>query len=297
MDSNKSIEYGSGVIVDEQVEEYQYQILTNYNKKYGAVDHKANVVIPYSWQSLEHLENNLFIAGEMEDGKFNYGIITLNNNIVTPFIYSDIAVVEDVILCKVAESGKYIIMNKNCISISNQQWSDIQIDGNIVTLSDDGITYTTKIIGNELSYLSSVYSTQKDGEDYTFRINPSVDDENKSDEIKLLGKMSKRILTETLDNLLLDWDRWGSDKPSCVRYTGDNIDINHVTNNSKIHKISNGEIVAKDGNILFVRYQITYMYMRYEDSDPIEFNYNMMAEIEVNGYKEPSIINLTEIIT
>lgn len=126
---------------------------------YGVVDQSHNEVMPCVWDELKFINGDAFIAGKVSGDIFTYGVINSQQDIISPFVYSNLSEITDnVLACVLSDSGKYIFIDSSGNILIDGFWDDFEYsqEENVIVLKDGSNFCTALIEEDSLNVVSMV---------------------------------------------------------------------------------------------------------------------------------------------
>ncbi len=170
--ANATIHLGEKVSADS---EYYYYV--NDAGLYGIATSDGEVLLPAEWTSLSALQDDStrFFATNLANGR-KQGIIDLEGNLVSPYIYTEIRRMTDtLIIGYTSEKGKAILLSGSGNRYANEEWDSIQYyENGYITLTKNNYSYSASVSNGKLIIRTIVYDKTFNGNNMRISILPTT---------------------------------------------------------------------------------------------------------------------------
>ncbi|MGN0621758.1 MAG: WG repeat-containing protein [Porcipelethomonas sp.] len=134
------------------------------NGRTGVINEDGRVIIDAEWDDIYFLKSDRFIVSDRVNGSVRMGIIDIDENFVSPFVFSSFdSVNSEIIKGYVSEENGYMIFDTSGNSISGTIWDEVTSKDGQVLLSRKNDSFSAVFSGKELSFTSADMVRKADG--------------------------------------------------------------------------------------------------------------------------------------
>lgn len=174
------------------------------NGFYGVKNSKGKIIIEARWNEINQIDSERFIVSSFASRGIRYGIIDTSENIIVPFVYTDITGYNDEFLVGTTEKGKYVLFDNSGQTLISEEWDafrknydskPLSFYGNYIQVEKEKNIYQIQSSSDGELFMKKLIMTKKiNGEERELTVL------NRSSSLSLSD--SCRIYNEVIDNTL-----------------------------------------------------------------------------------------------
>lgn len=92
------------------------------NGFYGVKNSSGKIIIEARWNTINQIGDERFIVSIFTSKGARYGIIDISENVIVPFVYTDITDYNEEFLAGVSSDGKYVLFDCSGEVLINEEW-------------------------------------------------------------------------------------------------------------------------------------------------------------------------------
>lgn len=166
-DVNKSTEKKEpdhGIITDFNSSANGYRTFTSEDGGVGVVNDDGRVIVEPEWNSIHFLKADRFIVSEMFNGIEKMGIIDIDDNIITPFIFQSFDPVgQSLVKGYVSEEDGFIIFDVSGNLLSGYKWDSVSLRDDKILLTKDKDTFSAVVSNGHIEIITADMIREADG--------------------------------------------------------------------------------------------------------------------------------------
>jgi len=192
-DVNKSTEKKEpdhGIITDFNSSANGYRTFTSEYGGVGVVNDDGRVIVEPEWNSIHFLKADRFIVSQMFNGIEKMGIIDIDDNIITPFIFQSFDPVgQGLVKGYVSEEDGFIIFDVSGNLLSGYKWDSVSLRDDKIILTKDKDTFSAVVSNGHIEIITADMIREADGHLIYF----------KTEDKKLLSLVNEKKLSEIMN--------------------------------------------------------------------------------------------------
>lgn len=92
------------------------------NGFYGVKNSSGKIIIEARWNKIDQIENEHFIVSIFTSKGARYGVIDISENVIVPFVYTELVCYNDEFLAGITTDGKYVLFDNAGEVLIAEEW-------------------------------------------------------------------------------------------------------------------------------------------------------------------------------